>query len=913
MRTVLLCGLVILWVCSSGLAEDSATGSWHFDSVFVKDVLGDLDIEVRGSVRFVQDPIQAMVFDGVDTEALVPDVTPAELPVRDISVEAWVLLEQGTQYGGIVGYMQDNGAYEKGWLLGYSHTSFNFVLNSKSNDRITYLNSKRPFDKGQWHYVVGTYDGTTMKLYIDGELDTTSTAQRGDIDYPESAFYAIGAYRDKDEHFRMKGQLHKINVYDKVLTASEIATRYRQRPKALFRPVTFKIQPHAQFTSSDSAVIAWQLDTPETLTLDFGPKGKFQTEYEFSGTSSLTRQPIENLEPRSVYQYRFRTEEGAVSDTFELETAMNYSVPEMPVVKTTWSGAAALDYAKITQGLLEQTGVTKGYCVLLGAGSGQLAYELARQSELRLICLDDDQGRIDRMAETLMKAGIYGTRITVRRIDKLTALPLNQYFANIVVSQMPVVTGRSLGVTQEIQRVLVPGHGCYVQIDPKGRATKLYRRAALQQGGSWTHQYGDASNSANSHTQLDNVSKAGDLDVAWLGIPGADFGIDRNPRMPAPLAVNGRLFHQGLNRMIALDSFNGSVLWSLELPTMRRVNIPRDASNWCANDDTLFVEAGGQCLTVSQVEGQVQGCFRIPDPEKHDSHTWGYLGFYRDRLYGSSVKKGAAYKEFWGGAMWYDKPAGLGTGKVISDDIFACEPKTGEKIWSYSRGSIINTTITIANKAVYFIECRHPKINQAQSGRIESPELWQQQFMVALDAATGRVLWENPIDTEDGTVVFFMSYGKGKIVVAPSTNNRYHLYAYDPAAGKQIWHQSHAWPSNNHSGHMQHPVIAGEGVYVEPCGYNLADGQRITDKMGRHEGCATYAAAGELFVYRGTARCIALWDSRTNQVSSWTNLRPSCWLSVMFANGMLLAPEGGAGCSCGRWFETSLGFIPVNE
>jgi hypothetical protein len=25
---------------------------------------------------------------------------------------------------------------------------------------------------------------------------------------------------------------------------------------------------------------------------------------------------------------------------------------------------------------------------------------------------------------------------------------------------------------------------------------------------------------------------------------------------------------------------------------------------------------------------------------------------------------------------------------------------------------------------------------------------------------------------------------------------------------------------------------------------------------------------------------------------------------------MLLAPEGGGGCSCGNWLETSVGFLP---
>ena len=28
------------------------------------------------------------------------------------------------------------------------------------------------------------------------------------------------------------------------------------------------------------------------------------------------------------------------------------------------------------------------------------------------------------------------------------------------------------------------------------------------------------------------------------------------------------------------------------------------------------------------------------------------------------------------------------------------------------------------------------------------------------------------------------------------------------------------------------------------------------------------------------------------------------------AGGMVLVPEGGAGCSCGNWIETSLGFVP---
>ena len=42
-------------------------------------------------------------------------------------------------------------------------------------------------------------------------------------------------------------------------------------------------------------------------------------------------------------------------------------------------------------------------------------------------------------------------------------------------------------------------------------------------------------------------------------------------------------------------------------------------------------------------------------------------------------------------------------------------------------------------------------------------------------------------------------------------------------------------------------------------------------------------------------------------------LRPGCWLSTIPANGMLLSPEGGGGCSCGKWMEASIGFMPINR
>jgi len=181
--------------------------------------------------------------------------------------------------------------------------------------------------------------------------------------------------------------------------------------------------------------------------------------------------------------------------------------------------------------------------------------------------------------------------------------------------------------------------------------------------------------------------------------------------------------------------------------------------------------------------------------------------------------------------------------------------------------------------------------------------------MVALDAATGAVRWDRPVDTVKGNVVYYLLHADDTLIIGLSYK-KYHLYAYDAKTGDAKWSTEHAWTGKDHSGHMQHPVIVGKTVYLEPHGYDLESGKETGEKMGLHEGCATYAATENGLLYRGPGRCMSMWDADTQKTSSWIRLRPGCWLSTVAGGGMVLSPEGGGGCSCGGWMETSLTFIP---
>ena len=710
------------------------------------------------------------------------------------------------------------------------------------------------------------------------------------------------------------------------------------------QPVVFCVPPHARFVAPDTAVISWETHQPSEGIIEYGVGREWDRRIQDPGLRTAHRISLRGLDLKALYQYRIRTgasgKSAFVSEAFELDNAMNYAVAAVSEAASPYgSDAGNRRDVQAAEQILSASGVTRGYCLILGCNEGQLAYELAKRSELIVFGVDKDRGQIARARALLGKAGVYGSRITLHQADSLDSLPFPKAFANLIVENDPLAARNLPATAAQVLPLLQPATGVACLRPPRSATrsgvknhmaewlgqTKArwdlmgsedaswvrVQRDLPPDTGSWTHQYGDAGNSANSQEGLQGASSTGSLEVQWFGRPGADFGLDRNPRMPAPLAVKGRLFHQGLNRIIALDSYNGGVLWSLEIPALRRVNMPRDSGNWCADPNRLFVAVKDRCWMIAAGTGELLRTFPLPDPGLRTSHEWGFVARVGGLLYGSSVKQGAAYTDFWGKESWYDATSGRGTEKVCSDDLYALASESGELIWRYRGGVVINSTIGVADGRVLFVECRDPEVAALATSRIRSPKLWENQYLVALDARTGDKLWDQPIDTADGIVVFFLLAAGDKIFIASSGGGKYHLYAFSAADGKSLWESVHAWSKDNHGGHMQHPVIVRDTVFLEPCAYEAATGKLLTQEVGRHGGCATYAATLNALIYRGEGGHISMWDINRGEVSSWYNLRPSCWLSTVPANGMVLSPEGGGGCSCGNWLETSIGFSPV--
>lgn len=879
-----------------------------------------------------------------DSEARA-DFRAGRYPKVALSAVATVRIDKGQPWGGLLAISQDNGAYEKGWILGFRNRKMGFAVNGMEGpDRLTWITDKRDFEEGDWHHVVGTYDGKLSRLYVDGELVAENNQQSGDIDYPQQSGFQVASYKDRDEHFYTSGMLNEAALYNRALTAAEVSRLFIERQDKLggrigrsseqeenSLPKPYTVQdtegrftnfrgPRFRFDSPGKASVFWSSAKATSLKIVGG-----QAEANRQQLDSIYGEEIwtiTGIDPRESVFFVIEGPSGQESKVYECDGHFDFT--EASLAELTDSDTGPNYELRSAFEALYDTLRPRGLALVHGADNRHVAFarDLASESNMRVVLMADTaQGATD-LRKQLQNEKIYG-RVVVECDTDFDSLPSGVF--NLILAKQDTAVA--------YDRIVKPG-GWLIKSDKseiplEGFRTEIEKQLTISDqtfnamqaertadSAGWTHMYGAADNSAFSGEALGGASQITDLKLTWAGRPGPRYQSDRGNRKPSPLATGGRLFLQGLKRLIALDAHNGTILWAWEMPEMVRFNVPRDCSNWCADEEHVFVAIQDESNVLDAKSGEIVSRYKVVPPTQppvadRTDWNWGFIARHKEMLLGSCVRKGNVFEGFWGGTFWYDAKDGDLAKKVCSDSLFALEAENGLPIWTYESGLIVNPTISVSDDRIVFLECRSKQLRSSEARMLDGAEFWDNMWLVAINSADGERLWELPAKPMPGTAAVYGVCVNDTFLLQTSNAGEFAVYAFNMQTGKMLWRGKYKWEADHHGKHLSRPAVVNNKIYLRPLTLDLDNGKVLSTKFPAGHQCGTYtASANAIFLRAGN---LTMWDGESQAATRWDRVRPDCWISTIPAEGMLLSPEGGGGCSCGGWLETSIGFAPIRK
>jgi len=161
----------------------------------------------------------ALQFDGVDDYINCGNDESLNI-MEAVTVEAWIKANSNpSENRFVVTKLDDVGRVVYGLRTDWSNNYYGMVKVGGSR----YYCPKIPISLNVWYHLVMTYDGETVKTYLDGEFKTQNINPSGNINtYSSSLSIGYSPYWSS----YWGGSIDDVRIYNRALSAAEILERY---------------------------------------------------------------------------------------------------------------------------------------------------------------------------------------------------------------------------------------------------------------------------------------------------------------------------------------------------------------------------------------------------------------------------------------------------------------------------------------------------------------------------------------------------------------------------------------------------------------------------------------------------------------------------------------------------------------
>lgn len=616
---------------------------------------------------------------------------------------------------------------------------------------------------------------------------------------------------------------------------------------------------------------------------------------------------------------------------------------------------------KTAKALLDKTQAKKGFAICYGADQEPLLDAFLELSPLRLIVIEKDPAKVQKLRTKYDSLGLYGSRITAHQgtpgsfqgpqhiarltllsesfMESLNSRQLKQIYRSVRpyggVVWMPQNDKRSTRETVAIYQEAKLPKSVYT-----GTAEQLFieRKGALPDSADWTHQYGDIANTVKSNDKRVKLP----LGVLWFGGNTHDDILPRHGHGPPEQVVGGRTFLEGMNSLSARDVYTGEVLWRREFEDLgtfgiyfnttyadtplstqyNQKHIPganARGTNYIATSDEVYLAIGSECHVLNAKDGKTRQIIKLPNPK----NDWAFIAVYEDILFA-----GNGFAHF--GKKLDEKPGKDGpssTDLSASNGLIAYDRHSGKKLWETAAiHSFLHNGIVVGSDRVYCLDKLPASAEKKLSRRgMADPAKYR---IICFDIHTGKELWS----TNKNIFGSWLGYSqKHDLLLQAGARAKDRssdevgqgMTAYHGKDGSIIWHnkdQRYTGPCVLHNDLI---ITSANSYEVSGGAFNILDGtpysiinpitkQKESLKFSRTYGCNYVIASENLLTFRSGAAGFYDLESKSG-TGNFGGFKSSCTSNLVVANGVLNAPDYTRTCSCSYQNQTSLALIHMPD